>query len=152
MAKKVSMFRSIFNTTALACAVLVNSFLLSGASIQPVLAGSCGQDSYIGFPTWYKGLTCDDNGTVQISKGDEGFNQIWTIVLNFVGMLVVAAGYVAAGFFMWGGFNYIISTGDPGKVAAAKNTLLNSVVGLVIALASVGILDFVQKAIFGAAQ
>ncbi len=150
MPKKASIFRNIFNTTTIACAVLASSLLAGGVS--NTASAVCGQDSYIGFPTWYKGLTCDDEGTVVIEKGDAGFNQMWTIVLNFVGMLVVAIGYVAAGFFMWGGFNYIISTGDPGKVAAAKNTLLNSIIGLVIALASVGILDFVQKSIFGVSQ
>lgn len=145
--------KTFINTTLGICVCLCMVIALSLTyNVQPAHAESCGEPTRMGFPTWYNGLDCDAEGTVIIPKGDAGFAAIWTIVLNFVGMLLVAAGYVAAGFFMWGGFNYIISTGDPGKVAAAKNTLLNSVVGLVIALASVGILDFVQKAIQGAAQ
>lgn len=87
-----------------------------------------------------------------IPKGDAGFIAMWKIVLNFVEMLVIAAGYIAAGFFMWGGFSYILSTGKPDKTAAAKSTLLNAVIGLVIVLASVGLLDFVQKTVLGASQ
>ncbi|NCU30609.1 hypothetical protein EOL73_02295 [Candidatus Saccharibacteria bacterium] len=114
--------------------------------------GSCGRQKYAGFPTWYRGLSCDGEGTVMIPKGDAGFIAMWKIVLNFVEMLVIAAGYIAAGFFMWGGFSYILSTGKPDKTAAAKSTLLNAVIGLVIVLASVGLLDFVQKTVLGASQ
>ena len=104
--------------------------------------GACG-GRLLGFPTWYNKLPCDTDGTAQIKK----LSDVWIVALNILEMFIIAAGYLAIGFFAWGGFTYMTASGDPGKIAAAKNTLLNAVIGLVIVLSAVAIIDFVQKGI-----
>ena len=44
------------------------------------------------------------------------------------------AAVVAMGFIIWGGIQYINSTGDPGKAAKAKNTIVFAIIGLVVVL------------------
>lgn len=115
-----------------------------GTGATTTVNGAC-SGSILGFPQWSNGMTCDGNGTPQISK----LTDIWIIVLNIAQMLIVAAGYVAVGFFIWGGFNYIMSQGEPSKIAEAKSTLINAVIGLVIVMGSVAIINFVKAALVG---
>ena len=57
-------------------------------------------------------------------------SQIWTIVSFALGIL----GGIALIVIIIAGFQYTISQGDSGKVAAAKNTILYAVVALVVAM------------------
>jgi cytochrome bd-type quinol oxidase subunit 2 len=43
-------------------------------------------------------------------------------------------GYLAIGFVMWGGIQYMTAQGDPGKVARGKKTITNAVIGLIISM------------------
>ena len=94
------------------------------------------------FPKWYQGLsgTCANPQIRQL-------NDFWVIVLNFIEILLQVVAYVAAGFLAWGGFKYIKSEGDPGKISEAKMAIINAIIGLVIAMASVALVDFVQGGI-----
>ena len=53
------------------------------------------------------------------------------------------AGIISTGFIVWAGFQYMISQGNSAKVAAAKNTLTNAIIGLIVILLAVGITNFV---------
>ena len=44
---------------------------------------------------------------------------------------------------IYGGIQYVISAGDSGKVGKAKNTILYAVIGLVVAVMSYAIVNFV---------
>lgn len=63
-----------------------------------------------------------------------------TTVFNLV---LAVAGAVAVAFIVWGGMQYILSQGESNKITQAKNTLLYSIVGLVIVMFSFAILNFV---------
>lgn len=52
-------------------------------------------------------------------------------------------GAIALLFFVIGGFRYITSQGDPQEIAKAKNTLIYSLVGLLVAISAVAIVTFV---------
>ena len=69
-----------------------------------------------------------------------GPDSIWTKVVN---TLIFVIGAVAVIMIVVGGMRYVISGGDSGQVNSAKNTILYAVVGLVIAMASYGIVNFV---------
>lgn len=94
------------------------------------------------FPAWYKGLP----GTCSEPK-IEALNDIWIIVLNFIEILLQIVAYVAAGFVVWGGFKYIKSEGEPAKITESRAAIMNAVIGLVIALASVALVTYVQGSI-----
>ena len=62
------------------------------------------------------------------------------------------AGLIASGFFVYGGFAYITSTGNPEHLDRAKRTLLFSATGLAITLGAFvisGIVTDLATAAFG---
>ncbi|MEO5499434.1 MAG: hypothetical protein ABIR46_02970 [Candidatus Saccharimonadales bacterium] len=100
---------------------------------------ACQQRVLFTFPAWYKGVT-DGNCNIKIDQ----LNDFWVIVMNFIEMLLQVVAYVSVGFIVWGGFKYIKSEGEPAKITEAKSAILNAVIGLVIALMSVAIVEYVQ--------
>ncbi len=57
------------------------------------------------------------------------------------------AGVAAVIMMMWGGFKFMAAGGDPGKVGEAKNTIVYSLIGLVIIASSQFIILFVLSKI-----
>ncbi len=62
------------------------------------------------------------------------------IIINF---LLVAIGIVSVIMIIIGGFRYTISNGDENSVRAAKDTILYAVIGLIVAILSFVIVNFV---------
>ncbi len=78
--------------------------------------------------------------------GAEGnlMNEVMVIINFALGVI----GFVAVAFIIIGGVQYMTSQGDPGKITRAKNTIMYSVIGLVISLLAFAIVNFVLKSIF----
>ncbi len=112
-------------------------------SIAPPVAttasAACQQRVFFTFPAWYKDVT-DDNCDIEIDE----LNDFWVIVMNFIEILLQVVAYVAVGFIIWGGFKYIKSEGEPAKITEAKGAIMGAIIGLVIALTSVAIVEYVQ--------
>ncbi len=89
-------------------------------------------------PCWYDDLPMKGDQPVIEKPRD-----IWKIVVNFIEMGLHIIGYLAVGFIIWGGIQFMLSEGNPDKAASARNTIINASVGLVLALASVAIIRFV---------
>ncbi len=60
--------------------------------------------------------------------------KIQTFIESITGILVTLASAVSIGFFVWGGFGYITSSGNPEHLDRSKKTLLYSAIGLAIVL------------------
>lgn len=105
-------------------------------------AGAACQKRVFTFPTWYNGVV-DSECNIRIREPV----QLWVIVMNFVEILLQLVAYVAAGYIIWGGFKYIKSEGDPSKIGEAKSAIMNAIIGLVIALGSVAVVQFIQARI-----
>ena len=72
--------------------------------------------------------------------GDQTFNSaIGTIIQAIIGVI----GVVAVIFIIVGAINYTMSQGDPGKVKKARDTILYSVIGLIVALLAFAIVNFI---------
>lgn len=97
--------------------------------------GNCGAGSFLGFKPWFDGL-CDADNNIQAPDKDEDeiTRFIWMIILNVMFDLSLAVGYLALGFVIYGGYLYIMSQGDPGKVGKGKKTLMSAITGTIIAL------------------
>lgn len=65
------------------------------------------------------------------------------LVTNLFNAVLALAGAVAVVFIIWGGIQYTLSQGDASKIKKAKDTLLYSIVGLVIVMFSFVILNYV---------
>lgn len=61
-------------------------------------------------------------------------SRIENFIKSIIQILVTLAGITATGFFVWGGFRYITSSGSPEQLEGAKKTILYSALGLTIAL------------------
>ena len=97
---------------------------------------------------WYSGLTNDDcslknPGTDTNSQA----NYIWKIALNIVDDLLQLIGYTTIGYIMYGGFLMMTSNGAPDKAARGRKTIMSAAIGLVIALASVALVNFISSKI-----
>lgn len=60
-----------------------------------------------------------------------------------VTFLLVAITITALIFFIWGGIQWITSSGDKAKVEAARKRLVYAVIGLIVAFASYFIINLV---------
>jgi len=76
----------------------------------------------------------------------QGTNTPTSLIVNIKGVtntLLLAIGMISVIMIIIGGIRYALSGGDEKAVTAAKDTILYAVVGLVIALLSYAIVNFV---------
>lgn len=118
----------------------------------PVQAADCsGRNTILTLPAWYRGLAVSDGNSCRIISpteagggGQAGISSfVWTIVLNIIDAMLQIIGYVAVGFMIYGGFLFLTSAGSPDGAAKARKTILNAAIGLIIAIASVGIVNLI---------
>ncbi len=64
-------------------------------------------------------------------------------IINAVEIFSLVIGIVSVIFIMIGGFKYVTSSGDSGKLSSAKNTIIFAVIGLIIASLAQVIVNFV---------
>jgi len=94
---------------------------------------------FFGFPTWNKYLECDGSNDI---VGFE-LNYIWLILLAVLEMLIYLAGMLAVVYFIYSGFIFMTSQGNPERVAAGRRGILNATIGLVIAILAANLVSFV---------
>ena len=99
-------------------------------------------------PPWYKGLQCDDDkGSILPPKDQGGLRpMIFTIVLNVIEALLYIVGYITLAMIIWGGFKYMLGGDNPSKVEAAKKTIINAIIGLIISIFSIIIINVIGGA------
>ena len=73
------------------------------------------------------------------------------VVKNIINILLWAIGIVSVIMLIIGGFRYVTSNGDSSQVTAAKNTIMYSVIGLIIAIFAYAIVNFVVFRVGGIA-
>ena len=61
--------------------------------------------------------------------------------------LIFLVGAISVVMIIVGGLRYVISNGDSKQVAAAKDTILYAVIGIIVAIASYAIVHFVTNAL-----
>ena len=97
---------------------------------------------------WYSGLTNNDHDCSLKSPGadtNSQANYIWKIALNIVDDLLQLIGYTTVGYIIYGGFLMMTSNGAPDKAAHGRKTIMSAAIGLVIALASVALVNFISS-------
>jgi ABC-type Fe3+ transport system permease subunit len=99
---------------------------------------------FLTFPTWYEYIHDPGNcKAIQIT----GINDVWLIVAAVIEILLRVAGIFAVVFIMYGGFQYLTSQAEPDKVNKAKHTIINALVGLIIAILASVIINFIARSI-----
>ena len=72
------------------------------------------------------------NGTGCGTAGSGGTTDRHTIASKIVNIFSIIVGIIAVIMIIYGGFRYITSGGDSGRVGTAKNSLIYALVGLII--------------------
>ncbi len=80
---------------------------------------------------------------VEAGAEENGDDNLLKTVLGIINLVLGAAGLLAVVMVIYGGFRYATSQGNPANVAVAKNTILYSIIGLVIAMSAWLIVSFV---------
>lgn len=121
-----------------------NVLLAAGETSSSVIpTNDTGECRYLlGLVSWDCGANIDN-----IDNDQELSNGIWIIVTNISKDLIVIAAYLILGYVIYGGYQYLFSGGEPGKVAAAKKTLTNGFIGLAIVLLANVIVSAIRGAL-----
>lgn len=84
---------------------------------------------------------CKQNGSASVCKaqGDSASGMIKTII----NILLYVVGIIAVIMIIVGGVRYTVSNGNASQVKEAKDTILYSIVGLIVAAMSFAIVNFV---------
>jgi hypothetical protein len=122
-------------------------------------ATSCAKStSFLGLETWYayfpaswfgvtgangKVYNCDINNNFQFLSQNGGGSGLLLIALAIVDDLIRIAALVAVGYVIYGGFKYMTSGGSPDGTKQAQNTIINALIGVVIAILAASIVSFV---------
>lgn len=120
-----------------------------GSSLAGVTgASSCdrakeGGKRFLTMPAWYRGVL-DSKCEVSADAVNGNISLFITIiVLNIVDILLNIVAYASIAFIMVGGFRMITSSGSATGMAAGRKTIINALIGLVISIASIGIVNLI---------
>ena len=86
---------------------------------------------------------CETAGSGAIGCGKTGLLQPGGFVTTAINTLIFIIGALSVIMIIIGGLRYVLSGGDSAGLKSAKDTILYSLVGLVVALLSFGIVSFV---------
>jgi len=120
--------------------------LFAGSALTPQPAYAACTDTLLGMPAWYRGLQESDCSIKKPAQDDEGKGLsvfIWKIVLNIIQTALMIVAYVTIIYLLIGGFRYMTSAGDQSGMTAAKKTITNAIIGLIIALLAASIVNAV---------
>ena len=112
--------------------------------------------SFLGLKTWYAYFPdnwfgggnygkCDINSNFQFldTIGHTGHSGVLLIGLAILDDLIRIAALVAVGYVVYGGIQYVTSQGSPDQTKKAQQTIINALVGVVIAIFAATIVTFI---------
>lgn len=85
-----------------------------------------------------------NSDNVNIPKAGAGESQIQDVLR----LVFIIAGAISVLVIAIAGLNYVLSSGDPQKVAKAKDTILYAVIGLVISIMATVVVTFMLGRLF----
>lgn len=143
----INKLRQVLHNATVTTLVILSIVVVAPMS-NNVYADKCGADdsNFLSFPTWYRNLECDSEGHVDL-EGEEIGHVAIIVALNIVDIALRLLSLVAIGFIIYGGFQYLIARGEPANMAKGKATITHAVVGLIIGIASAGIVGFISTRI-----
>lgn len=137
------MMKNILRAT-LIVTVLLGGILTLQSATTPIASAAKAKNcnaQFLTFPTWYRGLTNPDCSIKSPTAAGGISAFIWAIALNIIEMATQAAVYLAVFYVIYGGFQYLTSSGSPDKAVKARTTIRNALIGVVIATSATAIIN-----------
>ncbi len=85
--------------------------------------------------------------TACLSEGDCTLDDAISVTVYIFNLILGIVGSLSLLMFVYGGFSFLISSGESDKVTKAKSIIKNAIIGLVIVFASYTIVSFTLQAI-----
>jgi len=145
-------FRKALVTFAFMLFIVTPVFaIVTPSSVSALTRDETCEKPILGIHPWFRGLAVrGSNGCEIAGPGQEidgktldlnGF--IWRIALNIIEIALGVIAYIAFFFILYGGFQFLTGGSNPGQIEKARKTILNAVIGLVIAMGAVAIVNLV---------
>jgi len=128
------------------------NLLLSPIFTHFAAGSACGKPTFLGLEPWYQYLPISADPvtkvcTVQISNNPTALlgstSPFLLIGLALIDDLLRVATLVAVGYVIYGGIQYETSNGSPDGTKRAQQTIINALVGLVLAIIASAIVGFI---------
>lgn len=127
-----------------------------------IFAVACAKPKFLGiFEPWYQYLDVQKQ-VIHDKSGDSfttcavqnfhllgGNSSFLLVALAILDDLVRLAGLVAVGFVIYGGIQYVTSQGSPNETSKAQGTIINALVGVVLAMLATGLVSFIGHKLGG---
>lgn len=94
-------------------------------------------------PTSASAAAKDEINSALTKTNDGNTTDLRANITRVINLMLFLIGAVAVIMIIIGGIKYVASNGDQGSVQSAKNTIMYSVVGLVVAILAFAIVNFV---------
>ena len=126
----------------------LKALAMGGTSVVAVLGNSV--NTFAGKVKCPDGTDAGANGLASCTKlnNTANTNDLMGQANTIINVVIGVIGFVAVAFIIFGGFQYITSAGDPGKVKKAKDTILYGIIGLIISMLAYAIVNFVLSTVF----
>lgn len=95
--------------------------------------------SFFGLPAWYEYLKFDNNCNITAFHVPQ---DLLLVALAIIDLLLRVAGFAAVIFVIMGGIQYATSQGNPDASAKAQSTIINALIGLVLAVIAITFVSF----------
>lgn len=80
-----------------------------------------------------------------IDQPDNVLTDLPQVLSGGIQLLIILAGIIAFVFLLLGGIKWITSGGDKGNVEAARNQIVQALIGLIVVFASWGLIILIQN-------
>jgi hypothetical protein len=110
-------------------------------------ASPCPGGSFLGFPKWYKYLPGQNDSNGICAPQLSSLNDVWLVGAAILEVLLRVAAILAVGMVIYASASYIMSRGEPDKTTQARNALINSLVGLAIAVIAAAAVNFIAGSV-----
>lgn len=98
------------------------------------------------------GIELDPTGDTNCKSSGETTKSVSDTIASVINILSILVGVIAVVMVIFGGFKYITSGGDSGKVTSAKNTIVYAMIGLIVAALAQVLVRFVLARATGASD
>lgn len=97
---------------------------------------------FLGLRPWYHYLKLDDKCEIVDFKFFPPKSDVPLVLLAIVDDLLRLAGIVAVAYVIIGAVSFMTSDGNPDKASKARDTVINALIGLAIAMIAIAFVSF----------